>query len=64
MIKQIQKEQNEVEMEIEKTTRGEPCQKQRKEDESRELKIQNIIADRNNRSAIDFLRGISHNLSF
>ena len=60
MIKQIQKEQNEVE----KSMSGEPCQKQCKENESRELKIQNITADRNNRSTIDFLRCIAHNLSF
>ena len=64
MVKQIQKEQNEVEMEIEKSIRRELCQKQRKEDESRELKIQNIIVDRNSRSTIDSLGGIAHNLSF
>ncbi|CAF3849720.1 unnamed protein product [Rotaria sp. Silwood1] len=63
MIKQIQKEQNEVEMEIEKSMRGEPAPKKRKEDENREFRIQNVIADRGNRSTIDFLRGIAHNLS-
>ena len=45
----IQKEQNEVEMEFEKSIRGEQCQKPLKEDESRELKIRNVIAYRNNR---------------
>ncbi|CAF4789933.1 unnamed protein product [Rotaria sp. Silwood1] len=63
MIKQIQKEQNEVEMEIEQSMRGEPAPKKRKEDENREARIQNVIADRGNRSTIDFLRGTAHNLS-
>ena len=64
MVKQIQKEQNEVEMEIEKSMRRELCQKQRNEDENKELKIQNIIVDRNSRSTTDSLGGIAHNLSF
>lgn len=63
MIKQIQKEQNVVEMEIERSIRGEPAPKKRKEDEDREARIQNVIVDRDNRSVIDFLRGIAHNLS-
>ena len=63
IIKQIQKEQNIVEMEIEKSMRGEPPPKKRKEDEDREVRIQNVIADRDNRATIDFLRGIAHNLS-
>ncbi|CAF3370166.1 unnamed protein product [Rotaria sp. Silwood2] len=63
MIKQIPKEQNEVEMEIEQSMRGEPAPKKRKEDENREARIQNVIADRGNRSTIDFLRGIAYNLS-
>ncbi|CAF1509331.1 unnamed protein product [Rotaria sordida] len=63
MIKQIQKEQNEVEMEIQQSMRGEPAPKKRKEDENREARIQNVIADRGNRSIIDFLQRIAHNLS-
>ncbi|CAF1501177.1 unnamed protein product, partial [Rotaria sordida] len=63
MIKQIQKEQNEVEMEIDQSMHGEPAPKKRKEDENREARIQNVIADRGNRSIIDFLQGIAHNLS-
>ncbi|CAF1014859.1 unnamed protein product [Rotaria sordida] len=46
MIKQIQKEQNEVEMEIEKAMRGEPAPKKRKQEANRESRIQNVIADR------------------
>ncbi|CAF1202206.1 unnamed protein product [Rotaria sp. Silwood1] len=63
MIKQIQKKQNQVEMAIEQSMRGESARKKRKEDVNREIRIQNIIADRDNRSTIDFLRGIAHNLS-
>ncbi|CAF1108002.1 unnamed protein product [Rotaria sp. Silwood1] len=63
IIKQIQKEQNEVKMEIEKAMRGEPAPKKRKEDANKETRIQNVIADRGNRSTMDFLRGIVHNLS-
>ncbi|CAF4055018.1 unnamed protein product, partial [Didymodactylos carnosus] len=63
MIKQIQKEQNQVEMEIEKSMRGELPPKKRKEDENRESRIQNVIADRVNRPTIDFLRAIAHNPS-
>jgi hypothetical protein len=63
IIKQIQKEQNIVEMEIERSMRGEPAPKKRKEDKDREVRIQNVIADRGNRATIDFLRGIAHNLS-
>ena len=50
-------------MEIEKSMRGEPASKKRKEDENREVRIQNVIVDRDNRTTIDFLRGIAHNLS-
>ncbi|CAF1545449.1 unnamed protein product [Adineta ricciae] len=63
MIKQIQKEQSIVEMEIEKSMRGEPAPKKRKEDEDREIRIKNVIIDRDNRTTMDFLRGIAHNLS-
>ncbi|CAF3942744.1 unnamed protein product [Rotaria sp. Silwood1] len=64
IIKQIQKEQNEVEMEIEMAMRGEPATKKHKEDENKESRIQNVIADRRNRSTMDFLRSMAHNLSF
>ncbi len=50
-------------MEIEKSMREEPAPEKHKEDENRESRIQNVIADRGNRSTIDFLRGIAHNLS-
>ena len=50
-------------MEIERSIRGEPAPKKRKEDEDREARIPNVIADRDNRPVIDFLRDIAHNLS-
>ena len=62
MIKQIQKQQNEIEMEIDKSMRGEPTPKKGKEDENKESTIQNVTADRANRSAIDFLQGSIHSL--
>ncbi len=49
-----------MEIEIERSMRGEPAPKKRKEDE---VSIQNVIADRGNRATIDFLGGIVHNLS-
>ena len=63
MIKQIQKEQNEVEIEIEKSIRGEPVPKKRKEDEQKEFRLQHVIINRNNMTTLDFLRGIAHNLA-
>lgn len=30
----------------------------------RQLQIQNVIEDKNNRNTIDFLKGISYNLNF
>ena len=62
-IKQIQKEQNEVEIEIKKLIRGEPAPTKRKEDEPRESRLQHVIANRNNMTTFDFLRGIAHNLA-
>ena len=62
--KQIQKEQNIVEMEIERSMRGEPPPKKRKEDEDREVRIKNVLANRANRTTLDFLRGIAHNIKF
>lgn len=64
IIKEIQKEQSRVENEIERAIRGEPAKKRRKEDENREKRIQNIIDNRNNRTVLEFLRGIAHNVSF
>ena len=63
MIKQIQKEQNEVEIEIEKSIRREPVPKKRKEDEQKEFRLQHVIINRNNMTTLDFLRGIAHNLA-
>ena len=56
MIKQIQKEQNEVEIEIEKSIRGESAPTKRNEDEQRESRLQHVIANRNNMTILDFFR--------
>ena len=63
MIKKIQKEQNIVEMDIDKSMPGELAPKKRKEDEDREIRVKNVINVRDNRSTMNFLRGIAQNLS-
>ena len=63
MIKPIQKEQNEAEIEIEKSIRGEPAPTKRKEEEQRESRLQRVIANRNNITTLNFLRCIALNLA-
>ncbi|UZO08699.1 uncharacterized protein OCT59_028952 [Rhizophagus irregularis] len=43
---------------------GAPCPLQKKKDREREIQIQTVYNDWDNREVIDFLRGIAHNLSF
>ena len=64
IIKEIQKEQNRVQFEIESILRGLPRNSQKRRDRERELRIQTIYNDRNNRQVMDFLRGIAHNIAF
>ena len=64
IIEEIQKEQNRVELEIESIIRGLPRTLPKKRDREHESRIQSIYNDRNNRTVMDFLRGIAHNLSF
>src|SRR5438132_4762905 len=64
IIKDIQKEQNKVQLEIEMVLRGTPRPSQRQRDRDRETRIQTILNDRSNRSIMDFLRGIAYNISF
>lgn len=64
IIKVIQKEQNKVQLDIETVLRGTPRPSQRRRDRDRETRIQTVFNDRNNRSIIDFIRGIAHNISF
>ena len=63
IIKELQKEQHQVEVQIECILRGEQRPKQKKNLVDREKRITTIINDWENRSVIDFLRGIAHNLS-
>jgi len=64
IIKEIQKEQNQVELDIESILRGMPRPLQKKKDHEHENRIQTVYNDRYNRSLMDFLRSITHNISF
>ena len=64
IIEEIQKEQNQVQLEIELIIQGLPRILPKKKDRERESRIQVIYNDRNDRTVMDFLRGIAHNLSF
>ena len=64
IINEIQKEQNQLQLNIESILRGAPRPLQRKKDREREERIQAVYNDRDNRELMDFLRGIAHNLSF
>ena len=64
IIKEIQKEQNQVKMNIESILRGMPRPLQKKKDREREIRIQNVYNDRDNRLLMEYLRGIAHNISF
>jgi len=63
IIKEIRKEQNIVENEIERALRGEPAPKMRRDDNQREIRIQNVTRDRDKKAVLEYLRGIAHNIS-
>jgi hypothetical protein len=63
IIKQIQKEQHRVELDMESILRGASRPPQRKQNVIRETRIQAVFNDRDNRSLMEFLRGIAHNIS-
>ncbi|CAI2197127.1 18510_t:CDS:1, partial [Funneliformis geosporum] len=44
--------------------RGAPRPQQRRKDREHKNRIQTVYNDRENRSLMEFLRGIAHNLSF
>ena len=50
-------------MQIENIIRGEPRPSQRRIYINRENRILSVFNDRDNRSLVDFLRGIAHNVS-
>jgi hypothetical protein len=64
IIKELQKEQNRVELDIESILRGIPRPLQKRQDREREARIQTVFNDRENRPLMDFLRGIAHSISF
>lgn len=63
IIQEFQKEQQQVEIQIENIIRGEQRPKQKKAKIDRENRIMTILNDKENRSVMDFLRGIAHNIS-
>ncbi|CAG8677909.1 14883_t:CDS:2, partial [Dentiscutata heterogama] len=64
ILKEIQKEQNRVELDIEAILRGALRPPQRRHTIEHEQHIQTVFNDRGNRSIMEYLRGIAHNLAF
>jgi hypothetical protein len=62
MIEELQKEQRSVDLQVECIIRGVRRPAKKKNLIERETRIMVIINDRENRSVMDFLRGIAHNL--
>jgi len=63
IIEEMRKEQQQTDIQIESINRGAPRPSQRNQYVNRENRILAIFNDRNNRTLIDFLRGIAHNIS-
>ena len=63
IIQEFQKEQQQVEIQVENILRGEQRPKQKKSLIEREKRIITILNDRENRTVMNFLRGIAHNIS-
>jgi hypothetical protein len=63
MIEELQKEQQSVDLQVENIIRGEQRKTKKKALIEREKRIMMIVDDRENRSVMDFLRGIAHNLT-
>ena len=63
IIIEIQREQQQVEHQIECIIRGEQRKKQKRSLIERENRIMSIFNDRSNRSLMEYLCGIAHNLS-
>ena len=62
MVDEIKKEQIQVKRRSEDIVRGMPATPTKKEYIDREKRIINIYNDRSNRSTLDFLRGMAHNI--
>ena len=63
IIENFQKEQEQVDAQVECILRGEQPPKRRKVDEEKEKRILTVVNDQPNRPVMDYLRGIAHNLS-
>ena len=63
MIEELQKEQQSVDLQVESIIRGERRPAKKRYLIERETRIMTIVDDRENRSVMDFLRGIAHNLT-
>jgi hypothetical protein len=63
IIKKMQKEQNQVELDIEANLRGARRPPQRRQAATREMRIQTIFNGQDETPLMDFLRGIAHNIS-
>jgi hypothetical protein len=63
IIKEFQKEQQKVELQAESILRGEQRPKQKNSIIDRENRIATIFNDRANRTTMEYLRGIAHNIS-
>ncbi|CAG8552509.1 9509_t:CDS:2 [Cetraspora pellucida] len=64
IIKEFQKEQQNVDCQIERILNEEPKPKSKKNTFEREKQIMSVLNDRFNHTTIDFLKGIAYNLSF
>ena len=63
IIQEFQKEQQQVEIQVENILRGEQRPKQKKSLIEREKRIITILNDWENHTVMNFLRGIAHNIS-
>jgi hypothetical protein len=63
IIEEMRKEQHQTDFQIENIIRGEPRPSQHRNYINRENRILSVFNDRNNRSLVDYLRGIAHNIS-
>ena len=59
----MRKEQHQTDLQIESTMRREPRPSKRRNQINRENRIISVFNDRHNRSLVDFLRGVAHNIS-
>ena len=64
LISELQKEQKNVEDQIESIIRGESNINLKRKNIEREERILAVFNERNNKETLEFLRGLAHNLKF